>query len=481
MVDLGKTELIKRIASLIGKDKIYVDPSIIKLYSREPSGLEAEELPLAVVFPENTSDVSRIVSFAYNYDVKIFPQGSLSSLSGSAVPVDRGIILSFERMNNIVEVNPVDNYVEVEAGVRIDELNLELNEYGYTFPVDPASSAVATIGGAINSGAGGMRSVKYGTMRDWVLGLEVVFADSEGTIARIGCKTVKCRQGYDLTRLIVGSEGTLVVVTRAILRITPLPENIVTMLAFYESMDDLLGTVIELREKGIQPYILEFMDDKTVEVCTRLGNTKIKAEGNMLLLSLDTDYEATNRKISVLENLAKKNNAKYIVVSRSIKEAEEKGLFDIRKSLFPSQVLYAKQVLGLERNPMVYIEDIAVPPSKLVDAIREIRVLESRYSLPTLIGGHIGDGNIHPAVGFDPDNPSHRRRVEEWYFDVMKVALRLGGTISAEHGIGLLKKKGLREELSLLGSEKAYRIMKQIKMIFDPRGILNPSKVVDIE
>ncbi len=318
-------------------------------------------------------------------------------------------------------------------------------------------------------------------MRDWVLGLEVVFADREGTVAQIGCKTVKCRQGYDLTRLVVGSEGTLVVVTKAFLRITPLPENIVTMLAFFEDIDNLLNTVVELKKMKLQLYIMEFMDDKTVEICTKLGNTKIKAKGNMLLVSLDTDYEATERKASLLRDLAKKNNAGYIIVSRSIEEAEEKGLFEIRKSLFPTQVLYAKQSLGIEKTPMVYIEDIAVPPSKLVDAIREIRLLEDKYSLPTLIGGHIGDGNIHPAVGFDPDNPSHRRRVEEWYLDVMKVALRLGGTISAEHGIGLLKKEGLREELKLLGSERPYIIMKQIKKVFDPRGILNPGKVIDIE
>lgn len=472
----SRAKLSSSLKKLLGSSKVIDDEAIVRLYAREPSGVEASETPIAVVFPESVSDVSRLLAFAYKNDIKVFPQGSTTSLSGSAAPLEEGIVLSMERMSRIGEISVIDSYAIAEAGVRIDELNLVLAKHGYMFPVDPASSSVATIGGAVNSGAGGMRGAKYGTMRDWVLGLRIVLADENGTAMWIGCRTVKCRQGYDLVRLIVGSEGTLAVVTEAILRITPLPENIVTVLAFFPRLEDLASTVIEIKKAGVQPYIMEFLDEKTVKATIEFTKTSIPAEGNMLLVSVDVNREATDRVLEWLKDLMKENGAESVYAARSLEEAEEKKLFEIRRSLFPAQNYLARVKLGIE-NPMIYIEDIAVPPSRLVEAVEGLRSLEEKYGLYMLMGGHIGDGNLHPAVGFDPTDKVMARKVEEWYMDVMRLAIELGGTVSSEHGIGTLKKKGLAMELERLGSTKALELMKGIKKVFDPKGILNPGKI----
>ncbi|KSW12211.1 glycolate oxidase subunit GlcD [Pyrodictium occultum] len=465
-----------RLREILGSDKVVTDPIIIELYSREATGLNADTLPEALVFAESAADVSKLLAFAYRYGIPVYPQGSTSSLSGSALP-SGGVVLSLERMRRIKEVNVVDGVAVAEPGVRIDDLNIELARYGYMFPVDPASSSVATVGGAVNTGAGGLRGAKYGTMRDWVLGLEVVLPDEEGTVMRIGCRTVKCRQGYDLVRLIVGSEGTLAVVTEATLRIAPLPEAAVTLLAFFDDLQGLLDTVVEIRSEGVQPLIMEFMERRTVEQAAGFLGWHGKLRGHMLLVSVDVNREAASRVLAWLERVARGNGAGLVYTARSLEEAEKKGLFQLRRSLFPAQVELSRRLLGSERV-QVYVEDIAVPPSRLAEAVERLLELEEKYRLPMMLGGHIGDGNLHPAVGFDPGDPEARRRVWTWFHDVMRLAVELGGTVSAEHGIGVLKKEGLRMELEALGSLKALEIMKAIKRVFDPKGILNPGKVV---
>jgi len=461
---------------ILGKDKVVDDPAIVRLYSREPSGMEGEGA-VAVVFPESVEDVRKIIRYAYETNTPVYPQGSSTSLAGSAVPFERGIVVSMERMKEIHEVNLVDGVAVVDPGIRIDDLNVELARYGYMFPVDPASSSVATVGGAINSGAGGMRGAKYGTMRDWVLGLELVLADEDATLLRIGCRTVKCRQGYDLTRLIVGSEGTLGVVTKAILRITPLPEQVVYILAFYDKLEDLAQTVVDLKAGRITPLIAEFMEARTVELAKKLANVEIDAEGHMLLVGVDVYREAAERMLRLLEETARRNNAKKVYKAWSTEEAEEKGLFAIRRNLFTSQVYYTRQRLGKE-NVHVLIEDIVVPPSRLVEAVRKLDEITRKYGFTLILGGHIGDGNLHPAVGYDPEDEEEKKRVHDWYIEVMKLALELGGSMSAEHGIGIMKKEGLRMEAEALGSPKMLDLMRGIKQVFDPKGILNPGKVV---
>ncbi len=476
MVQKNIEDFINEINGSIGKNKIITDDLILKLYSKEPSGLVGKIS--AVIFPENKDDISKILSSAYKYEVNIYPQGSSSSLSGNAVPLKDGVIVSFERMNRIKEVNTTDNIAIVEPGIRIDELNLFLEKSNYMFPIDPASQSVATIGGAINNGAGGLKGAKYGTMKDWVNGMEIALPDENGTRLFLGCMTVKCRKGYDLARLIIGSEGTLALVTEAVLRITPIPESIVTSLALFDNLDDLLDSFIEMKTSGIQPYIAEFMDNKTVEIASKGIDINFDANGNMLLLSIDTTKESSERMKKYLENLFKKHNANKIITSLNQQEAEELGLFKIRRNLFAAQVSMGYSLYGNGKKLQVFIEDIVVPPSKIKLAINKVREVSENYGLPVTIGGHIGDGNIHPSVVYDITDENMKNKVVSWYKDVMKIALDLNGSISAEHGIGLLKKDGLIMEMNHYNSLKEINIMKSIKSLFDPKGILNPGKVL---
>ncbi|MGC9071308.1 MAG: FAD-binding oxidoreductase [Acidilobus sp.] len=460
------TSLVKALAEAIGSDKVADDPNVLGLYAKEPDGLSG---PVeAVVFPESPNDVVAIASLAYRLEFPIYPQGSTSSLSGNAVPTRKGVVISFERMDRVKEVDVVDSVAVVEPGVRIEELNLELAERGYMFPVDPASQSVATIGGAIANGAGGMRGAKYGTMKDWVNSLEVVLVDREGTRLRLGCRTVKCRQGYDLTRLIVGSEGTLALVTEATLRLTPLPETVVTALAFFDDINALASAYVDLKSQRVQPYIAEFMDAPTVELAAQGLDLPFEAKGNMFLVSLESTEESRDRNRRFLEGLMRSHGARDVISTSNESEAEE--LFRLRRNLFPAQVAMFRKP---GRPFQLFIEDIVVPPSRVPEAVRLLRGLDAKYGIRSSLGGHIGDGNLHPAIGFDPTDPISAKTALSWFNDVIDVALSLGGAISAEHGIGVIK----RESLVRAVGERQLELMRAIKSVFDPKGLLNPGKL----
>jgi len=472
---LARDGCVSSLRRRLGRGKVSSDPAVLGLYVREPSGMVGDAW--AVVFPEGENDVRVVLRECYRHGTPVFPQGSATSLSGNAVPGE-GVVVSFERMNRVREVSVVDSLVVAEPGVRIDELNLELQRHGYMFPVDPASSSVATVGGAINNGAGGLRGAKYGTMRDWVLGLRLGLADGEESIIEVGCRTVKCRQGYDLTRLIVGSEGTLGLVTLAYLRITPLPEDTVYALAFYPGLDRLVDAFIDIKKSGLHPFMLEFMDAPTVRYASRNLSLPYEPRGDMLLVGVETMREASRRVLDTLVELLEKHGAITVVTAHGWREAEEKKLLAVRKNLFAGQASMTMERLAGRGRPRVMIEDIVVPPSRVPEAVRRIRGLAKRYGLTVFLGGHIGDGNLHPAVGYDASSPEEERRVHEWFLEVMRIAVDLGGSVSAEHGIGLLKKKGLLMELEARKSVKALDIMRSIKAAFDPKGILNPGKLL---
>jgi glycolate oxidase len=476
-LNINEGYLVKELLTNLSSNKVLLDKEIIKLYTMESSGLSGDAI--AVVFPEDSDDVSKVISIAYKYGFPVYGQGSSSSLSGNAVPLKKGIVVSFERMNRLKEVSILDSIAIVEPGIRIEELNNILEEKGYMFPIDPSSQSVATIGGAINNGAGGLRGAKYGTMKDWVNGLEIVLPDENGTKLRIGCLTLKCRQGYDLVRLIIGSEGTLALVTEAILRITPIPEKVVTALALFNDINDLLNSFIQIKSSGVQPFIAEFMDDKTVEIASKGVDLDFVPKGHMFLVSIDTTNESTNRFGNWLLDLFKKNNATDIHIALTQEEADEKGLFKIRRNLFASQVQMGRDILGKNKSK-VFIEDIVVPPSKIPLAVSKFREISNKYGLLMSLGGHIGDGNLHPSVNYDPNDEEMKKKVYNWFKEIMKASLDLNGSISAEHGIGVLKKEGLKMELMHKSSDKNIELMKSIKSIFDPKAILNPNKIFDI-
>jgi len=438
------------------------DPLVASLYVRDASPIVGREV-VGVAFPKDVEELRRLVRYAYRHDLKLYPQGSATSLSGNPVPTEPGVVVSFERMCRIIEVNTVDGYVIVEPGVRMEELNAELFRLGYFFPIDPASQRSSTIGGAINNGAGGMRGAKYGVIRDWVLGLELVLPDEDASVVNIGCRTLKCRQGYDLVRLIVGSEGTLALVTKAVLRITPLPESVVGVTAQFDDVHKLANAVVETRGRRLVPLFSEFLDDRTSEV-VGLGRR------HTLFIGVEIAPEASGRVLKVLEEVIVANGGE--LLQRAVGWEEVDKMLEPRRKLNPVSVSIAQRELG--NDYYIFSEDVAVPLSKIGEAVRRIRRAAEDLGLPLVIGGHVGDGNLHPRFWV---KRSEVDRAWRMFNAIVSISIELGGTISGEHGIGLMKREGLRAELEKIGGAKALELMKMIKRVFDPKNILNPGKI----
>ncbi len=461
--------IVDDLKKIVGEDNVTTDKLLIALHSKDAAGMVGKAI--VVVYPETTDQIAKIVRLCYEKNIKIYPQGSSTELSGSSMP-EGGVIINLGKMNKIEEINITDGYVTIQPGVRFIELEEELGKYGYMFPIDPGSYRSATIGGAINTGAGGMRGAKYGTIVDWILGLEVVLPTGE--VINIGSKTTKCRQGYNLTKLIVGSEGTLGIVTKAYLKIIPIPENMVYAAAFFENIEDAMSVVAEIKRSGILPAIMEFLDEDVVRAGKNI--TGSNEEGNMLIVGVECNHEASERILSILCDILEKKSTK-IIVAKNTEEMEEKGLMRLRRAFYPLSIKLGSQESETS-STLVFIEDIAVPVSTLHKVIKAIKEASKKYNFTVLIGGHAGDGNIHPTIWIPPEDAEKLDKAKEFYFEIMKIALNFGGTVSAEHGIGILKKEGLEMEMRFRKSEKALDIMRGIKKVFDPKNILNPGKVM---
>ncbi|MGC9130869.1 MAG: FAD-binding oxidoreductase [Pyrobaculum sp.] len=433
-------------------ERFIEDGVTARLYIRDASFMEFSESIAGVVFPVDEEEVVKLVRWAARNKVPLFPQGSATSLSGNASATAKGVVVSFEKMDK-VEIDPVDGVAVVGPGVRLEELNVELARHGLFFPVDPGSVKSATVGGAIANGAGGMRGAKYGTMKDWVLGLRVV--TGRGDLLRIGCRTYKCRNGYDLVRLFVGSEGTLGLVTEAILKLAPVPESAVAVLAYYDDLETLVEDVVRVRAGRLWPLFAEFLDAPTSAV-VGLENR------NTLFLGVDVNAGAEERALRRLESLVRGE-----VAQRALDWGGAMKLLEPRRKLFYGQISTAHKDGGI-----LVIEDVAVPISKLPEAVRGLKKLAERHGLPLLLGGHIGDGNLHPATWYRRgEGPG---RVEKFLRDMAELVVKLNGTVSAEHGIGVLKKDLIKMELG----EEALNYMRELKRVFDPYNILNPGKIL---
>lgn len=462
--------VVKDLTRLIGRDKVSSDPAILALHNRDAAYLYGDAN--VVVYPESTEDIRNVVRYCYKHDIKLYPQGGSSGLTGSSIPWDDGIILSLIRMDRMVEYSPIDRYIIVEPGLRLIELNIYLDRDGYFFPIDPASIKSATVGGAVNTGAGGLKGFRYGSMRDWVLGLEIVLPDEDATVLKIGSKTLKSREGYDLTRLVVGSEGTLAIVSKAILKIMRKPGDIVSISAFYRDLDDLMKVVLDLMESDLDIIIMEFVDRETVEIVKSYWDIPLEGSGNMLIVGVVSKDKPDVAAKKLIEYMLG-NGGMDIYYAYNLEEAERRGIYSIRRGFYPALIEKASRE---STNPIIFIEDISVPPSHLPEVVKEIEGIINRYGIPTGLAGHIGDGNLHPTM-YITDRRDMEKLIDMGE-EIMRVALRYDGVISSEHGIGLRKKKMLREAFKYRDSVKALDIMHRIKEVFDPKRILNPDKVL---
>lgn len=434
---------------------------LIDLVSYSYDASDHKHRPEAGVWPTSSEEVSRILILANEHRFPVTPRGAGTGLAGAAVPASGGLVLDMCRMNKILDIRIADRLTVVQPGVVYADLEKALAPHGFFFPPDPASSTVCTLGGNVATNAGGIRGAKYGVTRDYVMGLEVVLPD--GRIMRIGSRCMKSASGYDLTRLFVGSEGTLGVITEIILKINPKPTAFKTVLASFASLKDAGQAITDIMHSGIVPSVLEVLDENSIKVLREHANMNLPEVMAMILVETDGYTEAeTSYQMGKLIEVFRKNSVTDIQVADTADEAEE--LWKARKSV--------GSTAGQLRANSVS-EDVTVPMSKVPDLLTGISIIVRKYDLPFVIFGHAGDGNLHPRIMYDRSDPDNVTRLSKAVDEIFKLTCNLGGTLTGEHGIGLSK----APYMTLEHDPVAMDVMRSIKILFDPNNILNPGKM----
>jgi len=450
----------KQLLDVVGSSNYKDDIETIIAHSYDAYVVEAS--PDAVIFPISADEVSQIVSLASANDIAITPRGAGTNLSGGTIPFKGGIVLSFTRMNKIVEINTPDRYAIVQPGVINGDLQKVLAREAFFYPPDPSSFAFSTIGGNVGENAGGPRCLKYGVTSDYILSMEIVL--SSGKLIRIGSRNVKDVTGYSLTSLFCGSEGTLGVITEITLRVVAKPETVRTILAVYNNIDDTARTVSDVIGAGIVPAAMELMDKVVInhiEDDAQLGLPR-QAEG-ILLIDMDGEKAAVDLQMDRIIKKVRANGA--VEVKEAKNDAERESLWVARRS--------AHGVLS-RLAPNCMTEDATVPVSQLPTIIKGVRAILDKHNVKAGILAHAGDGNMHPVITADARNKEEMKRVEAATTEIFELSASLGGTLSGEHGIGLAKVK----YLPLVMDENTIEFMTTIKRAIDPRGILNPGKFI---
>jgi glycolate oxidase len=451
---------IAGLEQITGRDGVLHTPEDLAVYSYD--GTFEEHRPDVVVLPRSTEQVSQIVKLAARERIPVVTRGMGSGLTAASVPFRGGITLSMTRMNRILEIDEVNATVHAEAGIVTADLQAAVEKLGLFYPPDPSSIKHSTIGGNIACNAGGPRCLKYGVTGDYVLGLTVVLAD--GRILHTGGKLIKDVVGYDLTALLTGSEGTLGIITEALLRLTAKPKFARTALVEFPALADASRTVNAILSAGIVPATLELMDETAIaciEESLHLG-LPLDVEATLLIETDGADEASVLREIEAIAEICRQCGARQVKVARD--EAERSSLWKARRSVSPALARKAPNKLG---------EDITVPRSAIPEAIRRIKAVSAKYGLPIVIFGHAGDGNLHPNILFDKRDPEQWKKVEQMVAEEFAIALELGGTLSGEHGVGALKRPYMETALGAVSLD----IQKRIKAALDPLNILNPGKV----
>ncbi len=427
--------------------------------------------PLAVAFPKNKEQVAAILRICDKNRVKVTAVGGGSSLTGSSIPLNGGIAISMERLNRIIEINIEDGFAIAEPNVTIEELNKKLERYGYFYPPDPASAHMATIGGSISTNAGGLKALMYGSTKHWVLDTELVL--TSGEVIRTGSSTLKMSRGYDLTALVCGSEGTLGIVTQATLKIAKRPEASGIIISYFGSIKNLAEAVGQLKKQGAPLIMAEFMDQASLLEFMHARKKRTPKNANYVLL---TSVSGAGKNDAIAKACIKIISEHKPVKQEYLRKNKEIiQIYSARRELHEKMVEEAHM-----EGKDIIIGDVIVPPSRLAPALLEIEHEIKLSGQRAALFGHIGDGNIHSNVYFTPIDKKGIREVMKLQERIGRIALKNGGSVSAEHGIGLEKKALLIEELKSKDSERILGIMKEIKKAFDPNGILNPGKIFDM-
>lgn len=437
-----------------GEDSVSFEPEVLRVYSSDAS-LKKGEI-FAMVRPKNTEEVQELMRWADAERIAIHPRGRGTSLSGGCVPTVPGIVVSTLGMDKILDISKTDFVAEVEPGVNTAVFQAECDKLGLFYPPDPASGKATSIGGNVTTCAGGLRAVKYGVTRDYVIGCEIVLPG--GKLLKLGRRCHKDVVGLDLTRFVVGSEGTLGIVTKLILKLIPKPESSASILVGYPTLDAALGSMGKVFAAGILPSAVEFMNETVLDILKQTGDSPWPAEVNSLLLfQIDGSKETLPLEISRLG--AQLGDALWKV--QGVGTEEENAIWAPRR-----RVSAASYVLGPDRIG----GDMAVPRGQLLNAVRRFEAIAASNGKRLIAFGHAGDGNIHANLHYDASDPDDAARTMKTHHELDKAVLEFGGSISGEHGAGCLK-----DVTHQLG-ENEQAIMHQIRAVFDPNGIMNPGK-----
>ncbi len=456
-------EFIQQLKQAIGEKYVYTDSERLEAYNFD--GTEYRFIPDLVVEPETTEQISVLMKLASAYRIPVVPRGAATGLSGGALAIQGGVVLSFLRMDKILEIDEINMIAVVQPGVINLHLHEEVEAKGLYYPPDPASYETSSIGGNIAEDAGGPHCYKYGTTRDYVLGLKVVLPD--GKILNTGVKTRKGVVGYDLTNLIVGSEGTLAIVTEATLRLIPLPAKTVSLLVFFPDTNSLVASLSGITKSRIVPAALEFLDPACVSLIRDQFSLSIPQESSsLLIIDLDGEAEELDRQIEIVGEICLENMAIDVLIAES--SERRKGLWDVRRKL---------RDLIKEGNKFKRAEDVTVPIDKIPELIASCEKISRKFGFHNYNFGHLGDGNVHVNLTHQKKNDQMVKQGEQAAEEIFKLVLQLGGTISGEHGIGITKQPFLNLELS----KRSIQLQQEIKKIFDPLNILNPGKIFPLE
>ncbi|HBE23668.1 MAG TPA: glycolate oxidase subunit GlcD [Verrucomicrobiales bacterium] len=451
---------IKELVDIVGQDHVLTAKIDILPYSFDGTAT-LKQSPLAVVFPANTSEVAACVRLAIHHEIAVVTRGSGTGLSGGSVPSPNSLVICLVRMDAVLAVDPENLTVRAQAGAITQKIDDAAGEYGLFYPPDPGSIKISTIGGNVAENSGGLRGLKYGVTRDYVMELEVVLPDA--SIVRLGNACVKDVAGYSLKDLFIGSEGTLGIVTEVLLKLLPKPEARRTMLATYARMEDAAETVSAIIAARIIPCTLEFLDQTTircVEDFCRIGLPTDAAA--LLLMETDGHPAAVADEAERMEAIARKMGASSIRVAKDTNEAAV--LATARRSAFSALA---------RLRPTTILEDVTVPRNQLATMVSFINEVASRYGLLVGTFGHMGDGNLHPTFLADEKDADEMKRVHLALNEIVTRTIELGGTITGEHGVGLAKREWLAQQVG----DASLSLMKLVKHSLDPRNLLNPGKI----
>jgi glycolate oxidase len=453
--------VIGRIEKIVGNNNVLSSKEDLICYGYDATNLDS--LPELVVFPGKTEEISSLLRLANEHRFPVVPRGMGTGFSGGSIPVSGGVVLVMTRFNRILQIDTENLVAVVEPGLITGDLQKAVEKTGLFYPPDPASQLYCTIGGNVAECAGGPRAIKYGVTKDYVLGLEAVLPTGE--IIHTGVTTMKGVVGYDLTKLFVGSEGTLGVITKVILKLVPMPEAKRTMMVVFRSVEDAATAVSRIISSKIIPSMLEFMDAASIRCVEDYLHMGLPRDaGALLLIEVDGDREILQKYIEKIDRVTLELNRCEMKIAADEKETEL--LYKARKALSPA---------SYRLNPTKMAEDITVPRNQIAAFIRESRKIAEERGLRIINFGHAGDGNIHTSIMINDKNEGEKERGEAAIEEIFKLTLRLGGTLSGEHGVGITKAPYIGLEID----PATLEVMKKIKRVLDPNNILNPGKIFD--